>query len=891
MEEARRRRLTEALVAGLAGLIPCAVYLRTLYPGLNGIGDTPKFQFLGRILGTPHPPGYPVYLLLCAAFARLPFGNLAWRANLLSAVAASAAALLLYRLLRRLACRPLVALATALAFAFGRVLWSQATLAEVYALAAALLAAVLLATLRWEELRTPRALDLAVFMAALSLAHHTSVAMVAPALVLYVLATDRRAGLSASFLGRAVLLVALGLSPYLLILQRNLAGAPYLGARARNLAELWDVMRGTTFEARLFAFDAVTVLTDRIPRVASLVATELTLPGAFLLLVGLFILGRRQPREALLLGLSAAGLLFFALNYDVPDLDVFLVPAFVPLFALAGAGLEAILASRTRLAPVLGALSLAWPGLQLVRNFKVSDHSDRTYEGRYFAAIFEALPERAAIAAESYTVDHMVLYELLGEGASAGRDLITIPADADSVDRAVARGYSVFAFERTRTALEALGYAFTPVRLQDAPLPEYKAKLLPRDRIVLEAGLGRAGRYASIGPAGDRAALERAQGGLAAVRVVAGEKLGDTDVTAPVALRAESLASGAAAFVNGVEVARSESGIAFAAVGRTGKLMEAHDLRPEDGFRVPFTTLAFPFHRLVAPRQCVEAGGGAWVEATEAAERGRLRLRVDDFETYEARVVLWLGSGGALAPRVSQRLGTGAPSFTVDSFAPEESGLREAAAGDAFDIVHLAGAPHLTRVELRVNDRGDFATLAVDLHGLPGAAWVRADVDRKSPVRALACAATPGDLDLFGPGTLPRVGFGFGPALEPLLAGGWNDAEPGGFRWSSSREALLLLPLASVAPTRVRVRARPLALRGPPMQLRLAVGGTETAPVTLRPGWGYYEWELPAAAWRVGTNLLAFRSSAAAAPRAVSLGDDSRSLSVAFSTLELRRDR
>src|SRR6185295_7660275 len=126
---------------------------------------------------------------------------------------------------------------------FGRVLWSQATLAEVYALAALLFAALLLATVTWGESRNPRTLDLAVFLAALSLAHHTTVAMVAPALVVYVLVTDRRAGLAPAFLARAVGLVVLGLAPYLLIVQRTLAPAAYLGARARNLGELWDVMR------------------------------------------------------------------------------------------------------------------------------------------------------------------------------------------------------------------------------------------------------------------------------------------------------------------------------------------------------------------------------------------------------------------------------------------------------------------------------------------------------------------------------------------------------------------------------------------------------------------------------------------------------------------------
>ena len=73
-------------IAALASIVAGGVYLATMFPGLAAIGDTPKFQFVGAVLGTPHPPGYPVYMLLLWAFAQLPFGTLAYRANLLSVV-------------------------------------------------------------------------------------------------------------------------------------------------------------------------------------------------------------------------------------------------------------------------------------------------------------------------------------------------------------------------------------------------------------------------------------------------------------------------------------------------------------------------------------------------------------------------------------------------------------------------------------------------------------------------------------------------------------------------------------------------------------------------------------------------------------------------------------
>ena len=71
----------ERLVAALAGLFAFVIYVRTLYPGLVPRGDSPKFQFVGRIWGTPHNPGYPLYVVVSHYFSLVPIGTLAYRIN------------------------------------------------------------------------------------------------------------------------------------------------------------------------------------------------------------------------------------------------------------------------------------------------------------------------------------------------------------------------------------------------------------------------------------------------------------------------------------------------------------------------------------------------------------------------------------------------------------------------------------------------------------------------------------------------------------------------------------------------------------------------------------------------------------------------------------------
>ena len=58
----------DRLWAGAAGAVALAVYVRTLAPGLTADIDTAMFQFVGRVLGVPHNPGYPLYVLVTHAF-------------------------------------------------------------------------------------------------------------------------------------------------------------------------------------------------------------------------------------------------------------------------------------------------------------------------------------------------------------------------------------------------------------------------------------------------------------------------------------------------------------------------------------------------------------------------------------------------------------------------------------------------------------------------------------------------------------------------------------------------------------------------------------------------------------------------------------------------------
>ena len=167
-----------------------ALYVATLLPGI-GSGDTAEFQRVAPTLGVPHPTGYPLYTMLGWLWSRLPLGGTpAWRMNLFSASMAALAVGVLFLAARALGQARVVAAAVALTLAVSFTFWSQATIAEVYALAALIQALLILALLRWRRGRNPDVgrgwpLWVAGLLLGLGLAHHRTIILMIPGAVLF----------------------------------------------------------------------------------------------------------------------------------------------------------------------------------------------------------------------------------------------------------------------------------------------------------------------------------------------------------------------------------------------------------------------------------------------------------------------------------------------------------------------------------------------------------------------------------------------------------------------------------------------------------------------------------------------------------------------------------
>jgi len=203
------------------------LYAITAAPSVATVfDDSLEFHVVLPTLGIAHPSGYPLYTLLGRLVSALPFGpDPAGRLNLLSALLAAAAVGVLFLVARRFSgSRPAAAIATAI-FALSPTWWSQATIAEVYALHGLLVALFLLFLLRWEDERlaggSDRFLRAAAFVCGLGLAHHRMIALLVPAALVFVFWTDGRLLREPR---RWIAPALLGLAPLLLYLYLPLRG-------------------------------------------------------------------------------------------------------------------------------------------------------------------------------------------------------------------------------------------------------------------------------------------------------------------------------------------------------------------------------------------------------------------------------------------------------------------------------------------------------------------------------------------------------------------------------------------------------------------------------------------------------------------------------------------
>src|SRR5690606_24311251 len=178
------------LAAVVVALLVLTGYVLTLAPTVT-FWDAGEFIAAAKVLGIPHPPGTPLFVLIAHVWGTLiPIGEFAYRTNLLSAVLSAGAAGFLFlvahetltamaRTLDDASARMVRlggAAAAALIGAFSFTNWQNSNETEVYGIATFTIAAICWLCLRWRARRgTPtasRLMLLIVYLGGVSMGNH-----------------------------------------------------------------------------------------------------------------------------------------------------------------------------------------------------------------------------------------------------------------------------------------------------------------------------------------------------------------------------------------------------------------------------------------------------------------------------------------------------------------------------------------------------------------------------------------------------------------------------------------------------------------------------------------------------------------------------------------------
>jgi hypothetical protein len=846
------------------GLITLCLYVLTARPDVGGPEDSPKFQFLGFVLGTAHPPGYPLYVLLTHLFARLPIGTLAFRINVFSGLMGAITCAVVFMLGRQLGASRVSAAAAACALATGATFWRYSILAEVYTLAAAFSALVMAMLVAWSRRPTRWRLYVACGLFAAALGNHLIIVGLLPAAIAYVVMRDRSV-LRPRTMAAAALIGVLGLGQYALVLVRTRQRAPYLEAHARSVPELVQVILARDLAGKQFQFSVGTLLRQRIPVVAWYAREELGIAGIALVLLGAGRAIRQRSADAAVLA-GAAGMLVVVVNLK-GDVAGFLVPVLVLAWPLAALGLDAIRAIAAALgkaAPVCAAIvALSLPCVRLA----ASDVRVRPFrnieDAAGFRTVYAALPAQAAVAYEDYWTQTVMTYLHLSGEIAPDPSPALIPNTAKAARAALAAGRQLFAFEGSAAWFEATGLSFRPAGLGTTTLASWLRELPPGTRVAIAASGGPL-PYEVV-PADARGTGFGRPRSFGAMSWVVGRRtfvVDQDDSTAVLSVPAPRLwwRPGSPA-VRTIEITADATGARFA--------MGSDRLEVANGAIVVTVRPDGTIHRRLS-----YTGDAPYTVPSQ------LRLMAFDHaarcETLRAgtpvNVSPVLETGGWLTG--GDRLGT----WTIDLQFPMS---------DAPIIRHRVvrghGTAHIERL------RHGRVRLVLGRSG-----WQRPIYRLTAgyaPGPALATLAPGGAADALlvcalSPPPIIRPGADWGDIVpggesDDHFGAGWHGAERSGstrFRWAA-RTATLLLPMGEAAALEVTLRLA--AASGDGAILQAAMNDQQAGSCALAPGaWTTCRFKVPVAGVRVGVNQLVLTSTTSVTPG----GDARERRELAFST-------
>ena len=412
------------IVAGGLFALTQLFYTLTLFPTVT-YGDNGSLITAAYTLGIPHPPGYPLYTLVANLFSHIPFGSVAWRINLASAVFGSGTAIFLYLTMVYLTRNLWASVLTVGMYVFSPLIWHHALLAEVFSLNNLFVALLAYLSVKYYIFREEKTLFLLAFATGLGLSHQHTLLFWAGPLWLWLTWADRKSILNSRVIRTCALLLILGLTPYLYLRVTAIREPRNVWGDLSSWVEVFRHIRRFQYGTLSLIPDAAGGTTDVFKSLWFYfrhLPSQVLFVGVPLALWGLY---RGISRKVVggFIGVTAGAFLLYVIVFHtlarfpieenhpmVTHLKKFWVMPNLFVFIWIGYGFAKILSLGEMKRRIGYVAVIVLVGLQLALHYKTEDRSNHRFFHNDAALKLEHLPPGALLLTSEDTESHSLQY-------------------------------------------------------------------------------------------------------------------------------------------------------------------------------------------------------------------------------------------------------------------------------------------------------------------------------------------------------------------------------------------------------------------------------------------------------------------------------------------------
>ena len=316
--------VNERLIDLIVFIVFLLLYSITLQHGVTGIespGDSAKFQYIGSILGVPHSPGYPLYVIINWFWSHIPLQiSLATKINLLSAFFAAGTLTFFRRTLTYLKVTRTVSLIATAGLALSRLFWMRSTEAGPGAMSYFLISLLLFFLIRWSVNKQRFDLWGSLIITFITAWHTPLCLWLTPLTIIYIISVEPAAWKKSSTWFACSAGLAIGLGVYSYIYIRSHQGAPILEYVRQNTSvkRVFLMSLNVQFWGNYFLANPKIIFIYRFPQLITETCNQLTYAGAFLSIIGIMYLFLKKIRIAVFFTIALiAAFLFKAHIYSI----------------------------------------------------------------------------------------------------------------------------------------------------------------------------------------------------------------------------------------------------------------------------------------------------------------------------------------------------------------------------------------------------------------------------------------------------------------------------------------------------------------------------------------------------------------------------------------------